>query len=296
MTASLPRQAMALVAGMVLLGACQGPNGDRDESSSREEAGGDSVEVRDHQGRQVTLPAPPRRIISLVPSATAVLDSLGARDRLVARTDYDTAGALAHLPSVGGGLEPSMERVVSLTPQVVVRFDAESDPDTPARLDRARIPHVAVRPDGLGEIEEMVAMMGDLLARPDAARQLWGEMETGLEEVARNTPEHRPRVAFLLGGDPPLAAGPRTFLGELLEVAGARNVFQDLEDLYPPISVEELAARDIDRVLYPEGSALPELPPELEVSSVPGWVQQPGPRVAQAARELARAVHEGADR
>lgn len=289
-----------LLAAAAFLTLLAGGCGDPDPQDGRSEAGaeaqlesggGDRVRVVDHQGREVRLPAPPERVISLVPSATAILRELGAGDRLVARTDYDTAAALAHLPSVGGGLEPSMERLVSLDPEVVVRFRAESDPATPERLDRAGVPHVAVRPDGLDDVGEMVAMMGELAGEPQEARRLWNHIQEELEAVAGDAPEERPRVVFLLGGNPPLAAGPRTFLGELLEVAGAVNAFRDLDELYPPVSLEELSAREVDRVLAPEDADVPDLPPSLEVTRVPGWVQQPGPWMARAAGELAQAIH-----
>lgn len=298
----------AALPALLLAAACGGPEDDGDaggegpggrpgagpDPSPAEDAGeaAGAVAVVDQQGRSLRLPEPPERLVSLVPSATDLLRELGAEDRLVGRTDFDTASALAELPSVGGGLEPDMERLVALEPDLVVRFDAESDPRTPARLDDAGVPHVAVRPDGVSDIEEMVLLLGTVAGRPERAHRLWEEIRADLDAVRTSAPEGQaPRVAFLLGDDPPMAAGPATFLDDLLEVAGARNVFDDLEQLYPPVSREELAAREIDRVLAVEDARLPDLPDGLEVVRVPGWVQQPGPRLAEAAAELARAVH-----
>ena len=280
----LPR-AVAAVAALLLV-AC-GEGGDAGNGSADSHA----VSLVDHQGRTVELAHPPERIVSLVPSATATLERLGARDRLVARTDYDTAQALEHLPSVGGGLEPSMERLIAQEPDVVVRFLAESDPETPTRLSHAGIPHVAVRPDRVDDIEAMVELLGQLVDEPQGAQELWGKIQDGLSEVAEKAPQEPPTVAFLLGGDPPLVAGPNTFLDDLLTVAGARNAFDDLDDLYPPVSVEELHARPLDRVIAPDAARLPDLPSDVDVARVPGWVQQPGPRLPEAARELARAIH-----
>lgn len=257
---------------------------------------GAEVVLVDHQGREVRLAAPPRRILSLVPSATEVVRELGGEDRLVGRTDYDTASALANLPSVGGGLEPGMERVVALEPDLVIRFHADSDPATPLRLDEAGLPHLAIRPDGIAEIEEIVAMVGVVLGREEAAAKVRDGIREGLAEVADAVPDgERPTVAYLVGGDPPWVAGPGTFLDELLEVAGGRNVFADLERLYAPVSSEELVARRPDVVLLGESERAPRLPGNLPVRRVPDWIERPGTRVAEAARELAQALRAETD-
>ena len=82
----------------------------------------DRITLVDADGGQVALPARPDRILSLVPSVTRILVELGEGDRLVGRTDYDDLAAIRELPSVGGGLEPTMEIVASLEPEVVIRF------------------------------------------------------------------------------------------------------------------------------------------------------------------------------
>jgi len=250
------------------------------------------VTVEDDEGRTVTLEHPPERIIALVPSATEALRAMGHQELLVGRTDFDRDPELAHLPSVGGGLEPSPERLIALEPDLVVRFAAESDRVTPVHLDRAGIAHLAIRPDRIRDIRRILRLLGEVTGHPDEARDLVEAMDRELDQVAtqvRDAP--RPRVAFLLGGDPPWLVGPGTFLHELLEVAGARNAFQDLEGNYAPVSVEEVVRREVELILALEGARVPGALSRLPLRRVPDRVQAPGHRVGESARTVARILH-----
>jgi iron complex transport system substrate-binding protein len=237
---------------------------------------------------------PPRRIVSLIPSVSLTIQALGAGDLLVGRTDYDSAASLAHLPSVGGGIHPNLEALVALEPDLVIRFRGESDPATASRLDALGIHHLALRPDGIADVRETIRVLGEVTRREGAADSILTELDRTLDEIDRRV-EGRPevRVAYLLGGSPPWAAGPDTYIGELLEVAGGVNVFEDMGSLYGPVSPEALLAREIDLILTPEGGEL-DLPsqgllplvrrvsPELEI---------PGPGLSRSARELASLIH-----
>ncbi|MEX0856206.1 MAG: helical backbone metal receptor [Gemmatimonadota bacterium] len=246
----------------------------------------------DDSGREVRIAAPPDRILSLVPSATPILMALGRTEWLVGRTDFDRDSALAHLPSVGGGLGASVERIVSLRPRLVIRFDAGSDPATPGQLDAAGIPHLAIRPDGIEDVLRIIELLGVAVAREAAAdslrTSLVGELATVAEEVAGRP---RPRVAILLGGNPPLVAGGDTFLHELTELAGGTNVLADAGTLYAPMSVEAILQRSPDILLLSEGSAPPRGLEGIPVRSLPLAVQIPGLDLGSSARLLADLLH-----
>ncbi len=232
-----------------------------------------------------------------MPSATGVLLSIGAGDRLVGRTDFDTVPPLDTLPSVGGGLHPSLERLVSLRPDLVVRFAGQSDRRTPQRLDEIGIPHLAVRPDGIADVRRIVRLLGRAVGRTEAADSVIDAVDATLTAVAARV-RSRPlrNVAFVLGGSPPWVAGPDTFIDELLTLAGGRNVFGDLDELYGPVSPEAFVARDIELVLAVEGADV-RLPVEdLPIARVSPDIQTPGPDLGAAARELARILHPDAFR
>lgn len=250
------------------------------------------VRITDDAGRRLRLERPPSRIISLVPSATEILIALGAERRLVGRTEFDTVPPLDTLPSVGGGLHPSLERLVDLRPELVVRFAAASDPETPERLDDLDIRHLAVRPDGIDDVRRISRMLGRVVGARARADSLVARMDSTLAEVAarvRDLPERR--TAFVLGGSPTWVAGPGSFVHQLLEVAGGENVFSDLGELYGPVSPESFLSRSIDVVLAAEGSDV-RLPLEdVPVRRVSADVQTPGPDLGRSARELARVLH-----
>lgn len=278
--------------------ACGVEGGDRTKEENGQEAdtaggGGEpALLLRDATGTRHTFRHPPSRIVSLVPSVSKTLHLLGAGHLLVGRTEYDTASYLTHLPSVGGGLHPSLETLVSLEPDVVIRFAGGSDRTTPERLEDLGIPHFSVRPDGIGDIRGIIRTLGVLTRRTRKADSLLSVLDRGLEEIrdrVRGLP--RPRVAYVLGGDPPWVAGPETYIHELIHLAGGDNVFHDLDALYGPVSTEELVVRDMDLLLTPEGGEIGFEPPGVPVREVSPDLEIPGPHVVRAARELARILH-----
>ncbi|HSG49876.1 MAG TPA: helical backbone metal receptor [Longimicrobiales bacterium] len=251
-----------------------------------------SVSLTDARGETLTLPAPATRILSLVPSVTETLHRMGAAGLLVGRTDYDTLPDLQGLPSVGGGLGPSLEIIRTLEPQVVVTFAGESDPRTARGLAAFAIPVFAVRPDRLADVPAIIRQMGTLTGREARAQALVDTLEAQLASV-RAAVAGRPalRAAYLLGGSPPLAAGPGTFISDLLELAGAENVLHDLTGLYAPVSPEVLRDRELDVVLLGEGAPLdPRIAAGRRVVEIPAWVEIPGPYLGEAAWVVARAL------
>lgn len=247
----------------------------------------------DSDGRSVALAAPARRVVSLVPSATLTLDRLGAREVLVARTDHDTAPWTAALPSVGGGLQPSLEAVVAADPDLVIRFGGPQDTRTPAMLDDLGIAHVAIRPDGIEDILGTVRLLGAAVGRTEAAEALVAELLAGLDSVraaAHGLP--RVRTAYVMGGDPPWVAGPGTYIHELLALAGGENVFADLGTLYASVSVEAFVARPVDVILTPEKGRLgPRVVGGARVEEVGDALELPGPGVVDAAWKVLRLLH-----
>lgn len=280
---------------LVLLGGCEGSAPDAASGSRAGDPGageGAAIQLLDDAGRRWTLSAPPTRIVSLVPAATDVLLALGAGDLLVGRTDYDTDPALAPLPSVGGGLGPSLEVLVTLRPDVVIRFEGPTDRETPSRLDALGIPHLGVRPDRVEDVTRIIALLGALLGRDSEARTLVEEMRLELEavrEAVAGAP--RPRVGILLGGDPPWMAGGRTFLHEIVEAAGGDNVFGEEGPLYAPISVEQILLRSPDLLILSETARVPEGLRGIPVIRGPSALQTPGPDLGRTARAVARLLH-----
>jgi iron complex transport system substrate-binding protein len=248
--------------------------------------------ILDASGETLVLNSPPRRIVCLVPSGSETLLRLGASELLVGRTDFDTLSALAHLPSVGGGLNPNLEALIALEPDLVIRFSGESDPSTPGALGQMGILHMAIRPSSVADVRKIIRDLGEITARKDAAASLLDAMEATLEEVrARVQDRPKVRVGYILGGTPPWVAGPGSYIEELLEIAGGENVFFDLEVLFGPVNAEVFLVRPIDLLLAAEGAdvSIPESVAPLR--RVSPSLEIPGPDLASAALELARILH-----
>jgi iron complex transport system substrate-binding protein len=239
----------------------------------------------------LTLDVPPERILSLVPSATGILLALGQQEKLVGRTDYDMAPEVANLPSVGGGLGASVERIVMLDPDLVIHFRADSDPGTPRQLEAAGIAHLAIRPDRIEDVRRILRMIGSVVRESAQADSLVAALDAGLAEVsARVAQAPRPRVV-LIGGDPPTVAGPGTFLHELVVIAGGENAFADVGELYAPVSLEEIIRRDVDLILAPETVRVPPALEGIPIRRIPLDVLTPGIEVTASARVLASLLH-----
>jgi iron complex transport system substrate-binding protein len=276
--------------------ACDGVGGTRTMAGAT---------VVDDRGRAVDVDAPAQRVVSLVPSVTDLIVALGAADRLVARTAYDGAPSLAHLPSFGRTLSPSVEALVRYDPDLIIM--GGTGLGAVARIDaldtRVYVADVQRIADILTTAERVGALLG-VRARADS---LVAALAAGLNDVrARVHGEDRPTVLYLLWPDPPQAAGSNTFIDDVITVAGGRNAFDDLPGSWPVVSLEEVVRRDPRFVVLPRAEGATIRP---AVERRPGWrslsalregrvipvdadlFDRPGPRVVEAARILAAALH-----
>jgi iron complex transport system substrate-binding protein len=281
----------AVVTLLALTCACGQPEADPRPGAGAVDAAG--VRLTDAAGVEVVLAAPARRVVSLVPSVTETLHAMHRDDVLVGRTDFDTQPWATSIPSVGGGLEPNLEAIVALEPDLVVRFAGEQDTRTPARLGELGIPVLAVRPDRIEDIFRTIELLGSAIGDRPAADSLAARLGDGLAEAAEKVRAFpRLRVAYVLGGTPPWVAGPGTYIDEVVSLMGGDNVFADLEPLYAAVSPEELRTRAIDVVLVSEAGGFDTaLTPGVRVEHVGSALEIPGPGVVEAAYLVAERMH-----
>jgi len=255
------------------------------------------VAVTDDAGRQVTLAAPARRIVSLLPSFTEILFATGAGDRLVGRTtwcDYPLE-ALA-VPSVGDGMPPSVEAVAARRPDLVVLYRSGPNVTAAEQLERLGIRTVLLDLNLLEELGPATRRLGTLTGHSRAADSL----ARVLDSLASQPPVSSTRsVAFIVWDNPAIVIGAGSYLDRLAALAGARNVFHDVGSPSAQVSIETIAARDPDFLAVLSDSAGPPAyasRPEWRVVRavrerrflfLPGQLfGRPGPRAAEAIREL----------
>jgi iron complex transport system substrate-binding protein len=203
-----------------------------------------AIVVTDGTGRAVTLPAPPRRIVSLVPGVTEMLFAIGAEDRLVGRTDFcDYPAAARAKPSVGGMVAPSLERLVSLKPDLVVVTRSGNSDDTRVQLERLGLPVYLVDPHGLSDVLRAVERLGELTDRRPRAAEVVAGLERRVRTVAeRVAARPRPRVLSGVWPEPLIVPGRGAAVTEMIARAGGQSVTAEGPEGYPRYSVEAAVA------------------------------------------------------
>jgi iron complex transport system substrate-binding protein len=264
--------------------------------------------VVDMAGRPVALPAPPRRIVSLVPSVTEIVFALGAADRLAAVTDFcDYPPAARGKPSVGGMLAPSLERIVALRADLVVATDAGNRQDTLDQLARVGIPVYTVHAGRLSEMMDVVARVGALTSRADAVPPLVRELRQRIDAVrAAVAGKGRPRVLYVLWPEPLIVPARDSLVTELIQVAGGDSVTAGERGDYPRLSLETAVARapevivlarhgvgvgPVERDRWDRLAALPAVRRGRVHEVDGGLLHRYGPRVVEGLERLARIIH-----
>ncbi len=249
--------------------------------------------TRDDLGRTVVLPAHLDRIVTLAPNLTEIVYAIGAGNRLVATDDFSDEPAVAKLLPKVGGMQPNVERIVTLEPDLVLATTNGNHPNLAPALAAVHIPLYVVRTDRLDEIPRAMERLAALLGVSSAAAP---ELRAAIARQHRSR-ARSPRVLFVVWADPLYVAGRKTFSDDLISLTGGTNAVT--VDGWPQYSLESLVAEPPDLILYPSKPVsraqidkLIELSPGLARAKVvavdENLFTRPGPRVARAAEELNR--------
>jgi iron complex transport system substrate-binding protein len=269
--------------------------------------------VRDSLGRDLTMAAPPRRIVSLVPSATEIIFALGAAERLVGVTDYcDFPPEAKRKPSVGGMIDPSLEAIVALSPDLVIATRDGNTEETVSRLGRLKIPVFLVGASRMAEVVDVIGRLAELTQRSPVAEPLLGAMQQRIRAVqAAVATFRRPRVLYVLWPDPLIVPARASLVTELIQLAGGQSVTASDADAYPRLSLEAAVARNPDVIVLashgtgsgPASKArwgrLASLPAIKtgRIHSIDGnLLHRYGPRLVDGLETLARLIHPAAFR
>lgn len=228
--------------------------------------------LTDDGGHRTALAAPARRIVSLVPATTEVLFAIGAGPAVVGRTRWcDWPASVSLVPSVGDGMQPNVEAVAALRPDLVVAYRSPANGPASERLRDLGIPVLEVATDRLADLRRVVVLLGRATGREAASDSLVAAFSRAVDSVSIHR-AHPPSVLLLAWSQPPIALGAGSFLSEIVTRAGGRNLFEDEPRASFPVSLEVVAERDPDHILV-VGDTDPE------------WADRPEWQVVAAVRE-----------
>lgn len=260
---------------------------------------GHALTVTDDRGFSVSFEHSPQRIVSLLPSLTETVCELDQCHRLVGVDRYSNYPApVQRLPQVGGGLDPSIEAIVALRPDVVLMATSAKVGD---RLQSLGIKVVALEPRTHADVQRVLLKIGQLLEVPDA-QKVWRAIDAGVSAAAQSLPSsvRGTRVYFEVNQGP-YAAGESSFIGETLTRLGVKNIVPSEMGPFPKLNPEFVVRANPDLIMVGQRSA-------GGLVQRPGWGQirairesrlcvflvdqsnvlvRPGPRMAEAARIMA---------
>jgi len=230
-------------------------------------------QLKDELGRVVHVPDHPRRLVCLTPSLTETDYALGLGEAVVGITDFTEYPPEARTkPSVGGPSDASLEKIVSLRPDLVLAMGTLNQEETVDDLERAGIPVFVVNPRGLQGVLNSIAHLGEALNCAAGAAQVVKGLESRRAAVAaRVAGRPRLRVLVVIWYDPVITAGDKSFLTDLIAAAGGVSVTADMAQEWPQISLEEVMRRSPDFLLLVEGAHGGIAESDLEAHA--GWDQ-----------------------
>ena len=266
--------------------------------------GAHALQITDDRGITVTLAASPQRIVSLLPSLTETVCELEACQRLVGVDRYSNYPARVRtLPKVGGGLDPNIEAIVALKPDLVLMSVASRASD---RLEALGLKVVAMETKSHADVKRVLEKVGTLLGVGDAQR-VWRVIDASVSAAAQSLSARakNTRVYFEVSRGP-YAAGQASFIGETLERLGVKNVVPASLGPFPRLNPEYVVRANPDLIMVGNRTMQAMVP-------YPGWtsikavreqricvfgideadvVVRPGPRMAEAARIMAQCLED----
>lgn len=263
----------------------------------------------DSLDREIVLDRPPDRIVSLAPSLTEILYSLGLGDKVagVTRFSYYPPEALQK-PRVGSYIDLNVEKIISLSPDIVLSTVDGNQPAVIDLLEQAGIPVFVVNPRDVASVMDTIVDIGAVCGIPERAGRLSRELEQRVEHVrAKVRFRESPLVFLQINLRPIMTVNKNTFHQDLIHLAGGRNMSRDEPITYPRISREEVIRKKPDVIIISSmerGGRFEKARQEwLQWTSIPAvqngrvhlidsdLIDRPSPRIVDGLEALARIIH-----
>ncbi len=291
----LYQRALAAVFALVMFGCSERGAAARDQSSNVDDF---DIPV------QAGTAADPARIVSLNPTTTDLLFAIGAGPRMVGRTEWDRwSDSVRAVPDLGAGLRPNVEAVLAKRPDLVVLYASADNADAVRQLRAAGVAVMALKVDRLSDFRRAALLLGEATGESSRARDVVDSVTATLDRVREATRRlPHPTVFWHIWDAPIITIGRGSYMNDLVEIAGGRNVYGDLAAASPTVSIEDVIHRDPDVIIAgPVGAA------RMRSSAI--WrsvnavqrdriavvdtmlVGRPGARLGEAAVAIARLLH-----
>jgi iron complex transport system substrate-binding protein len=269
-------------------------------------------DVVDEFGRTIRVPQLPTRIVSLAPSLTETLYALGVQDRLVGDTDYcDYPPDAQKKTKVGGPINPNIEEIAALHPDLVLVTKEINRLDTVRALDTLGIPTYATDARNVDEILSTTQKLADLLGVPETGKSLAADLQARLAALHAKLESLPPsRVLFVVWTHPLISIGKNTFIADALLRADATSIVDATQD-WPQMNLEEVVRLQPDYLVFAASHAESGARDFETLAGLPAWqfldavrnrrfavisdaVNRPAPRIVSAIEDLARQLHPAA--
>ena len=269
-------------------------------------------EVVDEFGRMVRVPVAPTRIVSLAPSLTETIYALGAQNHLVGDTDFcDYPPDAQKKTKVGGAINPNLEEIAALHPDLVLVTREINRLETVRALDTLGIPAYATDAHSVDDIISNTQKLADLLGIPEAGKTLTADLRMRLAKLQAKLKGIPPtRVLFIVWTEPLISIGKNTFIADALNKADATSIVDSPRD-WPQMSLEEVVHLQPDYLVFAASHSEGGARDFEALVDRPGWrnldavrnrhyavisdaVNRPAPRIVSAIEDLAHQLHPAA--
>jgi len=269
-----------------------------------------ALQITDDRGITVNFVQSPQRIISMLPSLTESVCAMDQCQRLVGVDRYSNyPDSVQRLPKLGGGMDPNIEAIVALKPDVVL---VSSSSRSSSRLEALGIKVIALETKSHADVKRVLQTLGVLLGVPDeqGAARLWRIIDSSVSAASQSlSPQAKNTRVYFEVSRGPYAAGESSFIGETLKRLGAKNVVPATLGPFPKLNPEFVVRANPDLIMMGNRSMQDMVP-------YPGWgsikavknqricvfgvvesdvVVRPGPRMAEAARLMAKCLEKYTD-
>ena len=299
---------LTLILTLTTVVGCENSNKveDNKESKTKIENSAYPLEIEDQFNNKVKIEKEPKRIVSLAPSHTEILYSLGLGDKIVGVTSFcDYPEEAKEKDKIGNFEGVNIEKIIELEPDLVVQY-GKGNKEVNNKIKEAGISIVSYEPESIDEVIDTINEIGKITGKEDEAKKVTEDMKSKKEEVLNKVKNvEKVKVFYEIWHDPLNAAGPGSFMDELINLSGGENIAKDAKGGYSEFNEEELIERNPDVYLAAED-------PEKTVESIksragydamnavknnrvyllePNIVSRPGPRIVEALELVAKTLH-----